>query len=162
MGSFIYLFLRKPLLGVADKMQESSINHTTRLYCLQEAICIYRCDFDNMLGSCREYLNLVEEGAEFMFSPTQFHYRHRLACASACTKPKLSTLDQKSSATSSQRSVDRSNLREGMLYVRVRQPALHYKLGQISKAEKSYENSNSASAAKRSATSASASADEVP
>jgi glutamate synthase (NADPH/NADH) small chain len=32
-----------------------------------EAICIYRRDLDNMPGSRREYLNAVEEGAEFMF-----------------------------------------------------------------------------------------------
>ena len=32
-----------------------------------EAICIYRRDLDNMPGSRREYLNAVEEGAQFMF-----------------------------------------------------------------------------------------------
>jgi glutamate synthase (NADPH/NADH) small chain len=32
-----------------------------------EAICIYRRDLENMPGSRREYLNAVEEGAEFMF-----------------------------------------------------------------------------------------------
>ena len=32
-----------------------------------QAICIYRRDFENMPGSRREYLNAVEEGAEFMF-----------------------------------------------------------------------------------------------
>jgi hypothetical protein len=125
------------LSGVADKLPESSVNRMTRPHSVQEPLCIYRRDVDNMSGSRREYLNPVEERAKFMFSPTQFHYQHRLACASACTKPKLSTLDQKSSATSSQRSVERSNLRQGMLYVRVRQSALHYKLGRISKAETS-------------------------
>jgi glutamate synthase (NADPH/NADH) small chain len=33
----------------------------------REAICIYRRDLENMPGSRREYLNAVEEGAEFMF-----------------------------------------------------------------------------------------------
>jgi glutamate synthase (NADPH) small chain len=32
-----------------------------------EAICIYRRDLENMPGSRREYLNAVEEGAEFKF-----------------------------------------------------------------------------------------------
>lgn len=32
-----------------------------------EAICIYRRDLENMPGSRREYVNAVEEGAEFMF-----------------------------------------------------------------------------------------------
>ena len=32
-----------------------------------EAFCIYRRDLENMPGSRREYLNAVEEGAEFMF-----------------------------------------------------------------------------------------------
>jgi glutamate synthase (NADPH/NADH) small chain len=31
------------------------------------AICVYRGDLENMPGSRREYLNSVEEGAEFMF-----------------------------------------------------------------------------------------------
>jgi hypothetical protein len=63
---FIYLFLRKFLSGVAQrflnlagncvagKTQESSGNHTTRLYGVQEAICIYRRDLDNTPGSRRE------------------------------------------------------------------------------------------------------------
>jgi glutamate synthase (NADPH/NADH) small chain len=33
----------------------------------REAICIYRRDLENMPGSRREYLNAVEEGAQFMF-----------------------------------------------------------------------------------------------
>jgi glutamate synthase (NADPH/NADH) small chain len=33
----------------------------------QEAICIYRRDLENMPGSRREYVNAVEEGAQFMF-----------------------------------------------------------------------------------------------
>lgn len=33
----------------------------------REAICIYRRDLDNMPGSRREYLNAVEESAQFMF-----------------------------------------------------------------------------------------------
>jgi hypothetical protein len=49
-------------------------------------------------------------------------------------------------------------LREGILYVRVLQPALHYELEQISKPE-ILRNSNHASATRPSATSASASAD---
>jgi glutamate synthase (NADPH/NADH) small chain len=32
-----------------------------------QAICVYRRDLENMPGSRREYLNAVEEGAEFMF-----------------------------------------------------------------------------------------------
>ena len=32
-----------------------------------EAICIYRRDLENMPGSRREYVNAIEEGAEFMF-----------------------------------------------------------------------------------------------
>jgi hypothetical protein len=41
---------------VAGKTQESSGNHTTRLYGVQEAICIciYRRDLDNTPGSRRE------------------------------------------------------------------------------------------------------------
>jgi Dna[CI] antecedent, DciA len=42
---------------------------------------------------------------------------------------------QKSSATSLPRSQRRLLLREGILYVRVLQPALHYELEQISKSE---------------------------
>jgi hypothetical protein len=52
---------------VAAKTQESSVNHTTRLYGVQEAICIYRRDLDNMPGSRRQYLNPMEEDTEFMF-----------------------------------------------------------------------------------------------
>jgi glutamate synthase (NADPH/NADH) small chain len=33
----------------------------------REAICLYRRDLENMPGSRREYLNAVEEGAQFMF-----------------------------------------------------------------------------------------------
>lgn len=33
----------------------------------REAICIYRRDLENMPGSRKEYLNAVEEGAQFMF-----------------------------------------------------------------------------------------------
>ena len=33
----------------------------------REAICIYRRDLENMPGSRREYLNAVDEGAQFMF-----------------------------------------------------------------------------------------------
>ncbi len=33
----------------------------------REAICIYRRDLENMPGSRREYLNAIEEGAEFRF-----------------------------------------------------------------------------------------------
>jgi glutamate synthase (NADPH) small chain len=33
----------------------------------REAICIYRRDLENMPGSRREYLNAIEEGAQFMF-----------------------------------------------------------------------------------------------
>ena len=33
----------------------------------REAICIYRRDLENMPGSRREYLNAMEEGAQFMF-----------------------------------------------------------------------------------------------
>jgi glutamate synthase (NADPH/NADH) small chain len=32
-----------------------------------EAVCIYRRDLENMPGSRREYVNAIEEGAEFMF-----------------------------------------------------------------------------------------------
>ncbi len=33
----------------------------------REAICVYRRDLENMPGSRREYLNAIEEGAQFMF-----------------------------------------------------------------------------------------------
>lgn len=52
---------------VAAKTQESSGNHTTRLYGVQEAICIYRRDHDNTPGRAANNLNPVKEGAEFMF-----------------------------------------------------------------------------------------------
>jgi hypothetical protein len=74
---------------VTAKTQESSVNHTRRLYGVQEAICIYRCYLDNMPGSRREYFNPVEDGTEFMFlTNTISLLGTALTYGSACAKPK--------------------------------------------------------------------------
>jgi hypothetical protein len=39
------------LFGVADKMQGSSVNRTTRPYGVQEAVCTYRRDLEQRFGS---------------------------------------------------------------------------------------------------------------
>jgi glutamate synthase (NADPH/NADH) small chain len=54
-----------------------------------QAICSYRRDLDNMPGSRREYLNLVEADTEFMFLTNAISLSGAaLAYASACAKPK--------------------------------------------------------------------------
>jgi glutamate synthase (NADPH/NADH) small chain len=54
---------------------------------VQEAICIYRRDLDNMPGSRREYLNPVDEGTEFLTNAISLS-GPALAYASASEKPK--------------------------------------------------------------------------
>jgi glutamate synthase (NADPH) small chain len=55
---------------------------------VQEAICIYRRDLDNMPGSRRQYLKAVEEDTEFMFLTNAISLSgNALAYASACAKP---------------------------------------------------------------------------
>ena len=101
-GLFIYLFLRRVLADVAKKFlnlagtawqpktRKSPVNHTTRLYGVQEAICIYWRDLDNMPGSRRGYLNPLEEDTEFMFLTNAISlWGTALAYASACAKPQL-------------------------------------------------------------------------
>jgi hypothetical protein len=71
----------------AAKTQESSIDHTTRLYGVQEAIRIYRRDLDNMPGSGREYLNPGGGGhGVHVFYQRDCVIGHRLAYTSDCAK----------------------------------------------------------------------------
>ena len=63
-----------------------------------EAICIYRRDLDNMPGSRREYLNAVEEGAEFMFLTNAISLSGNAAgevCEARCVRMELGEPDAK-------------------------------------------------------------------
>jgi len=107
-------------------MQESSVNHTTRLY---------RRDLDNMPGSGREYLNPVEEDTEFMFLSNAIALSGTVWLTRA---PARNPTDRPWSKIAGDFIAVHSTpvaLREAILYVRVLQPALHYELEQISKLE---------------------------
>jgi hypothetical protein len=55
---------------------------------MQEAICIYRRDLDNMPGSHRGYMNPLEEDTGFMFLTSAISlWGTALGYASACAKP---------------------------------------------------------------------------
>ncbi len=64
----------------------------------REAICIYRRDLENMPGSRREYLNAVEEGAEFMFLTNAISLSANAAgevCEARCVRMELGEPDAK-------------------------------------------------------------------
>ena len=63
-----------------------------------EAICIYRRDLDNMPGSRREYVNAVEEGAQFMFLTNAVSLSSNAAgevCEGRCVRMELGEPDAK-------------------------------------------------------------------
>jgi glutamate synthase (NADPH/NADH) small chain len=63
-----------------------------------EAICIYRRDLENMPGSRREYVNAVEEGAEFMFLTNAVSLSANAAgevCEARCVRMELGEPDAK-------------------------------------------------------------------
>ena len=63
-----------------------------------QAICIYRRDLENMPGSRREYLNAVEEGAEFMFLTNAISLSGNAAgdtCEARCVRMELGEPDAK-------------------------------------------------------------------
>jgi glutamate synthase (NADPH/NADH) small chain len=63
-----------------------------------EAICIYRRDLENMPGSRREYLNAVEEGAQFMFLTNTVSLSANAAgevCEARCVRMELGEPDAK-------------------------------------------------------------------
>jgi glutamate synthase (NADPH/NADH) small chain len=63
-----------------------------------EAICIYRRDLENMPGSRREYLNAMEEGAEFMFLTNAISLSANAAgevCEAHCVRMELGEPDAK-------------------------------------------------------------------
>jgi glutamate synthase (NADPH/NADH) small chain len=63
-----------------------------------EAICIYRRDLENMPGSRREYMNAVEEGAEFMFLTNAVSLLANEAgevCEARCVRMELGEPDAK-------------------------------------------------------------------
>jgi glutamate synthase (NADPH/NADH) small chain len=63
-----------------------------------EAICIYRRDLENMPGSRREYLNAVEEGAQFMFLTNAISLSGNAAsevCEARCIRMELGEPDAK-------------------------------------------------------------------
>ena len=63
-----------------------------------EAICIYRRDLENMPGSRREYLNAVEEGAQFMFLTNAIALSGNAAdevCEARCVRMELGEPDAK-------------------------------------------------------------------
>ncbi|HZR06763.1 MAG TPA: NAD(P)-dependent oxidoreductase [Candidatus Udaeobacter sp.] len=64
----------------------------------REAICIYRRDLENMPGSRREYLNAVEEGAQFMFLINAVSLSGNAAgnvCEARCVRMELGEPDAK-------------------------------------------------------------------
>jgi glutamate synthase (NADPH) small chain len=63
-----------------------------------EAICVYRRDLENMPGSRREYLNAVEEGAEFMFLTNAISLSGNAigdVCEATCVRMELGESDAK-------------------------------------------------------------------
>jgi glutamate synthase (NADPH/NADH) small chain len=63
-----------------------------------EAICVYRRDLENMPGSRREYLNAVEEGAEFMFLTNAISLSGNATgavCEATCVRMELGEPDAK-------------------------------------------------------------------
>ena len=64
----------------------------------REAICIYRRDLENMPGSRREYLNAMEEGAQFMFLTNAVSLSGNAAgevCEARCVRMELGEPDAK-------------------------------------------------------------------
>jgi glutamate synthase (NADPH/NADH) small chain len=64
----------------------------------REAICIYRRDLENMPGSRREYLNAIEEGAQFMFLTNAVSLSGNAAgeaCEARCVRMELGESDAK-------------------------------------------------------------------
>jgi glutamate synthase (NADPH) small chain len=64
----------------------------------RETICIYRRDLENMPGSRREYLNAVEEGAQFMFLTNAVALSANAAgeiCEARCVRMELGEPDAK-------------------------------------------------------------------
>jgi glutamate synthase (NADPH) small chain len=64
----------------------------------REAICIFRRDLENMPGSRREYLNAVEEGAQFMFLTNAVSLSGNAArevCEARCVRMELGEPDAK-------------------------------------------------------------------
>ena len=63
-----------------------------------QSICIYRRDLENMPGSRREYLNAVEEGAEFMFLTNAISLSGNATgdvCEATCVRMELGEPDAK-------------------------------------------------------------------
>lgn len=63
-----------------------------------QAICVYRRDLENMPGSRREYLNAVEEGAEFMFLTNAISLSGNAigdVCEATCVRMELGEPDAK-------------------------------------------------------------------
>ncbi len=63
-----------------------------------EAICIYRRDLENMPGSRREYINAIEEGAQFMFLTNAVSLAGNAAgevCEMRCVRMELGEPDAK-------------------------------------------------------------------
>ncbi len=63
-----------------------------------EAICIYRRDLENMPGSRREYINAIEEGAQFMFLTNAISLSGNAAgevCEARCVRMELGEPDAK-------------------------------------------------------------------
>jgi glutamate synthase (NADPH/NADH) small chain len=63
-----------------------------------EAICIYRRDLENMPGSRREYINAIEEGAEFRFLTNAVALSGNAAgevCEARCIRMELGEPDAK-------------------------------------------------------------------
>jgi glutamate synthase (NADPH/NADH) small chain len=64
----------------------------------RETICIYRRDLENMPGSRREYLNAIEEGAQFMFLTNAVSLSGNAAnevCEAHCVRMELGEPDAK-------------------------------------------------------------------
>jgi len=64
----------------------------------RDAICVYRRDLENIPGSRREYLNAVEEGAQFMFLTNAVSLSgntHGTVCEARCVRMELGEPDAK-------------------------------------------------------------------
>jgi glutamate synthase (NADPH) small chain len=94
------------LIGVRGKRVAVLGGGDTAMDCLRmairsgahEAICIYRRDLENMPGSRREYLNAVEEGAEFMFLTNAISLSGNAGgevCEARCVRMELGEPDAK-------------------------------------------------------------------
>jgi hypothetical protein len=120
---------------VAAKTQESSVNHTTRLYGVLEAICIYRRDLHNTPGSRREYSNPWRKAPSSFSHQRNFIIGHCRGLRERLRGTQVIDAWSKIGGDFIAAHCGPVALREGILYVRVLQAALHYELEQISKSE---------------------------